>query len=54
MLMKRGEGPYPSAYRRGQPPSGRGFFNAPWWLLLLLWIVIFIVAVFLAEELGIG
>ena len=53
MLMKRGEGPYRSSYRGGQRPPGRGFFNAPWWLLLL-WIVIFIVAVFLAEELGIG
>ena len=53
MLMKRGEDPFPGAYRRGQRPSGQGFFNAPWWRLLL-WVAVFIVVVFLAEELGIG
>ena len=52
MLMKRSEGPYPGAYRRGRPPSGKGFFNASWWRLLL-WIVIFVVVLFLAGELGI-
>jgi hypothetical protein len=52
MLMRRSEGPGPGAYRRGQRPSGQGFFNAPWWRLLL-WIVIFVVALFLVGELGI-
>jgi hypothetical protein len=52
MLMRRGEGSYPGAYRRGKQPSGNGFFNAPWWLLLL-WMVIFVAALFLAAELGI-
>ena len=52
MLMRRSEGPGPGAYRRDQPPSGQGFFNAPWWRLLL-WMVIFVVVLFLAVELGI-
>jgi hypothetical protein len=40
------------AYRRGQRPSGQGFFSAPWWRLLL-WMVIFVVVLLLAGELGI-
>jgi hypothetical protein len=36
------------------PPSGRGqgFFNAPWWRLLL-WILIFFAVLLVAGELGI-
>jgi hypothetical protein len=52
MLMRRSEGPGPGAYRRDRRPSGQGFFNAPWWRLLL-WVVVFAVVVFLAGELGI-
>jgi hypothetical protein len=53
MLMKRSEGasgPGPLS----RPPSGRGqgFFNAPWWLLLL-WILIFVAVLLVAGELGI-
>lgn len=52
MLMKRGEqdpGPGPLS----RPPAGRGqgFFNAPWWRLLL-WILIFFAVLLVAGELG--
>ncbi len=36
--------------RPGRP--GQGFFDAPWWRLLL-WAVVFIVILFLTEDLGI-
>jgi hypothetical protein len=39
------------AHHRGRRPSRKGFFNAPWWLLLL-WIAIFFIVTFLAGELG--
>lgn len=49
MLQRDPEGPNQSP---GSGGRGQGFFDAPWWRLLL-WAVIFIVALVLAEELGI-
>lgn len=51
MLTRQSGGLNPGAYRRDRQPSGKGFFNAPWWRLLL-WAVIFFVVLFLAGELG--
>jgi hypothetical protein len=52
MLMRRSEGTGTGPL--GRPPSGRGqgFFTAPSWRLLL-WIVIFLAVVVVAEVLGI-
>jgi hypothetical protein len=54
MLMRRPEGSSAGSAGRGSGSSGRGqgFFDAPWWRLLL-WVVIFVAAVVLAEKLGI-
>jgi hypothetical protein len=54
MLMKPREGAGSGQGPLSRPPSGRGqgFFNAPWWRLLL-WIVVFAVVLFVAGEVGI-
>ncbi len=53
MLMRRSEGTGPGPLSRPPSRSGQGFFNAPWWQLLL-WILIFVAVLLVAEELGIG
>jgi hypothetical protein len=52
MLMMRPEGAGPGSGGQDQGSAGRGqgFFDAPWWRLL--WAVIFVAALVLAEELG--
>jgi hypothetical protein len=54
MLMRRpdGAGPGSGGQDQGSAGRGQGFFDAPWWRLLL-WAVIFVAALVLAEELGI-
>jgi hypothetical protein len=51
MLMKPREGGIPGPLSRRPSGRGQGFFNAPWWLLLL-WILIFVAMLLAAEELG--
>jgi hypothetical protein len=55
MLMKRPEGAERGwgAHDQGSTGRGKGFFDAPWWRLLL-WAVIFIAVLILVEELGIA
>jgi hypothetical protein len=54
MLMRRPGASNPGPAGQGQERDGRGqgFFDAPWWRLLL-WAVIFVVVLVLLEELGI-
>lgn len=44
---------HPGGARREPDGRGQGFFDAPWWRLLL-WAVIFVVALVLLEKLGIA
>lgn len=54
MLMRRPGASSPESGGHSPVPGGRGqgFFDAPWWRLLL-WAVIFVVALVLLEKLGI-
>ncbi len=55
MLMKssEGAGPGPGPLSRPPPGRGQGFFNGPWWRLLL-WVLILLAVLVVAGELGIG